>query len=71
MGPVKLLKTEKVRGNVRLHFICGERTIQWMCLTAETLHQLEQAAGASGSEAILAILGAYFMLGKLCCLRAS
>lgn len=52
VGPVKLLKTEKVRGNVRLHFICGERTIQWMCLTAETLHQLEQAAGASGSEAI-------------------
>lgn len=52
VGPVKLLRTEKVRGCVRLHFICGERTVHWMWQTAETLRQLEQAAGASGSEAI-------------------
>jgi len=52
VGPVKLLKTEKIRGQVRLHFICGERTVRWMWQTAESLRKLEQAVGASGSEAI-------------------
>lgn len=52
VGPVKILKTDKVRGNVRLHFICGSRTIQWMWQTAATLNSLEQAIGASGQEAL-------------------
>ncbi|WP_072912190.1 alanyl-tRNA editing protein [Desulforamulus aeronauticus] len=52
VGPVKIVKTEKVRGNLRLHFICGSRTIRWMGQTAITLRNLEQAIGATGSEAL-------------------
>ncbi len=52
VGPVKIVKTEKVRGNLRLHFICGARTIRWMGQTAITLRNLEQAIGATGGEAL-------------------
>ncbi|ABO50843.1 phage tail protein I [Desulforamulus reducens MI-1] len=53
VGPCKILKIEKLRGNIRLSFICGERTIAWMRQTADTLHQLEKAIGASGNEALI------------------
>lgn len=52
VGPIKILKTEKLRGNVRLHFICGFRTIQWTWQTEETLRSIEQAIGATGEEAL-------------------
>lgn len=52
VGPCKILKTERIRGNVRLYFICGERTITWMGKTAAELQQLEKVIGASGIEAI-------------------
>lgn len=52
VGPIKLLKTEKIRNNMRIHFICGERTIQWMQQTASALQKIETAIGASGDEAI-------------------
>lgn len=55
VGPVKLLKTEKVRGQVRLSFICGERAVQWMQQTADTLQRLEKAIGASGEEALICL----------------
>ncbi|MEG6521448.1 alanyl-tRNA editing protein [Desulfotomaculum sp. 1211_IL3151] len=52
VGPCKILKTERIRGNVRLYFICGARTITWMGKTLAELQQLEKVIGASGSEAI-------------------
>ncbi|GAB6157953.1 DHHA1 domain-containing protein [Desulfotomaculum varum] len=51
-GPIKLLKTEKVRGQVRLHFICGTRTVGWMWQTYVLQRRLEQAIGAAGQEAV-------------------
>ncbi|AEF94566.1 Threonyl/alanyl tRNA synthetase SAD [Desulfotomaculum nigrificans CO-1-SRB] len=65
VGPVKLLKTEKVRGNTRLHFICGLRTIRWIRQTAETLRSIEDAVGAVGSEAITRINNREAELKKL------
>lgn len=52
VGPIKLLKTEKSRNNMRIHFICGDRTVQWMQQTASALQKIESAMGASGDEAI-------------------
>ncbi|CCO09261.1 alanyl-tRNA editing protein [Desulforamulus hydrothermalis] len=51
-GPIKLLKTEKVRGQVRLHFVCGGRTVHWMWQTYIWQRRLEQAIGAAGQEAV-------------------
>ncbi|MDO7788466.1 alanyl-tRNA editing protein [Desulforamulus aquiferis] len=55
VGPIKLLKTEKVRTHVRLHFICGLRAVIWMQGTANLLKDLEDAVGAAGSEAVTRI----------------
>ncbi|GAB6180268.1 serine-tRNA(Ala) deacylase AlaX [Desulfotomaculum defluvii] len=52
VGPCKILKTEKIRGHIRVFFICGERTINWMWKIQDNLQQLEKVIGASGSEAI-------------------
>ncbi len=51
-GPIKLLKTESVRGHTRLYFICGLRTVHWMWQTARSLKELEETVGAVGTEAV-------------------
>ncbi|MFN9264576.1 MAG: alanyl-tRNA editing protein [Acidobacteriota bacterium] len=55
IGPILLLKTEKMRGNLRLHFLCGQRALRGLradqAQRQAALAQLTEEAREAGKRA--------------------
>jgi alanyl-tRNA synthetase len=50
IGPVLIRRTEKIRGNTRLEFVCGLRALQHARADFRTLQELSRQLSASASE---------------------
>ena len=50
IGPVLIRKTEKIRGNTRLEFVCGLRALQQARVDSRTLQELARQLSAPAAE---------------------
>lgn len=69
IGPILLRKTEKIRGNTRLEFLCGLRAVRRARLDFELLSQLSRQLSAPMDETpalVAAQLESARETGKLC-----
>jgi alanyl-tRNA synthetase len=58
IGPVLIRKTEKIRGNTRLEFVCGQRALRQARADFRTLQDLSRQLSAPASETP-ALISAY------------
>ncbi len=50
IGPVLIRKTEKIRGNTRLEFVCGQRALRHARADFRTLQELSRQLSVPGAE---------------------
>ncbi len=64
IGPILIRRTEKIRGNVRLEFLCGMRAVRRARADFEALSQISRSLAAPVDETPKLVAGAIERLGQ-------